>query len=118
MRGRSSLLVLRAAKSWQGRTLEGSGGSGARFWTRGLCVERVVTFGLGGRATFAGSWSSGLWWWRRALLDPWILRGRVVTFGFEGRETLAGACSKNLAGAARVLDPWILRGRFVGRGVL
>ena len=27
---------------------------------------------------------------RRALLDPWILRGRVVTLGFEGRATLVG----------------------------
>ena len=45
----SSLLVSKAAKAakpWQRRTLEGSGGSGARF-----CVlrGRVVTFGLEGR---------------------------------------------------------------------
>ena len=35
----SSLLVSRAAKPWQGRTLESSGGIGACFWTRWFCVE-------------------------------------------------------------------------------
>ena len=29
----------RVAKPWQGRTLQGSGGSRARFWTRGFSVE-------------------------------------------------------------------------------
>ena len=56
---RSALLVSRAAKPWQGRTLEGSGGSRAHFWTRFAWMGpvlrgTVVTFGLEGRETVAG----------------------------------------------------------------
>ena len=55
-----SLLVSRGAKPWQGRTLEGSGGRGARFWTPAVLLGRVVTFGLEGRGTVAGAYSRGL----------------------------------------------------------
>ena len=72
-------LPLRGAKPWRGRALEGSGGSGARFWTRGFCVE--------GSSLLASRGAKP----RRALLDLWILRGKVVTLGLEGRETVAGA---------------------------
>ena len=44
--------------TWQGYTLEGSGGSGgsgARFWTPAVLHGRVVTFGLEGRETVAGA---------------------------------------------------------------
>ena len=61
----SSLLALRAAKPWRGRALEGFGGSGARFWTRGFCMERSSL--LASRAakpwrgrTVAGAYSRGL----------------------------------------------------------
>ena len=47
--------------TWQGRTLEDSGGRRARFWTRGLLHGNVVTFGLEGRETLAGACSRGLW---------------------------------------------------------
>ena len=63
----SSLLVLRAAraaKPWQGRSLDGSGGSGARFWTLAVLSGRVVTFGVEGREgceTVARAYSRGLW---------------------------------------------------------
>ena len=57
----SSLLVSRGAIPWQGRTLEGSGGSGARFWTPAVLRGKVVTFGLEGRDTVAGAYSRGLW---------------------------------------------------------
>ena len=51
------------AKPWQGRTLEGSGGSA---W---VLRGNVVTFGLKGRETVAGAYSRGLWRQRRAVLD-------------------------------------------------
>ena len=35
----SSFWVSRVAKPWHRRIAEGSGGSGARFWTRGFCLE-------------------------------------------------------------------------------
>ena len=50
-------------KPWRGRTPEGSGGSGARFWTLVVLRGRVVTFPLD------------------------------LTFPREGRETVAGADS-------------------------
>ena len=82
LRGR--LLVPRAAKPWRGRTLEGSGGSGTRFWTRGFCLEGSSL--LASRAAkpwrgraLEGSGGSG------ALLGSWILRGRVVTGGAVAR---------------------------------
>ena len=143
---RSSLLVSRAAKLWQGRTLEGSGGGGA------------LTSGLEGRETVARACSTGLWQQPRALLEPWILRGTVVTsgldrgprnrgkrvlyralavaarafgpvdfvrfwtrgffLGLEGRETVASAYSRGLCHCRRaLLDPWILRGTVVTSGL-
>ena len=57
----SSLLVSRGAKPWQGRTLEGSGGSGACFWTPAVLRRRVVTFGLEGRESVAGACFRVLW---------------------------------------------------------
>ena len=84
------LLVSRAAKPWQGRTLEGSGGSGARFWTPAVLRGKVVTFGLEGRETVA-----------RAYLTPAVLRGRVITFGLEGREIVARAYFRGLWRAKR-----------------
>ena len=57
----SSLLASRGAKPWQERALEGSGGSGARFWTPAVLRGRVVTFGLEGRETVAGAYFRGLW---------------------------------------------------------
>ena len=39
---------------------EGSGGSGARFWTIAVLRGRVVTFGREGRDTVAGAYSRGL----------------------------------------------------------
>ena len=62
----SSLLVSRAAKPWQGRALEGSGG-------------------------------------RRALLDPWVLRGKVVT--------LKSQEPPSLCRPRALLDPWVLHGK-------
>ena len=76
----SSLLVSRAAKPWHGHTLEGFGGSGARFWTPAVLRGRVVTKPWQGR-TFEGSGGSG------ALLD------RVVTFSVEGRQGRTPECS-------------------------
>ena len=93
----SSLLAPRVAKPWRGRTLEGSGGSGARFWTLAVLRGRVSTVGLQGRETLVGAYysegsgSSGARFW-----TPAVLRGRVVTFGLEGRKTVAGACSRGL----------------------
>ena len=66
---RSSLLLSRGARPWQGRALEGSGGSGARFWTSAVLRGRVLTFGLEGSETVAGAYSRGLWRQRRVLLD-------------------------------------------------
>ena len=114
----SSLLVSRGAKPWQGRTLEGSGSSGARFWTPAVLRGRVVTRALAvaarafgplrfcvegssllvsrvakpwrGRA-LEGSGGSGAHFW-----TPAVLRGRVVTFGLERRETVAGASFRGL----------------------
>ena len=64
----SSLLVLRGSKPWQGRNLEGSGGSGGRFWTPAVLCGRVVTFGLAGLETVAGACSRGLrHFWSRGL---------------------------------------------------
>ena len=57
----SSLLASRGAKPWQGRALEGSGASGARFWTSAVLRGKVVTFGLEGRETVARACSRGLW---------------------------------------------------------
>ena len=51
----SSLLVSRAAKPWPRRALEGSGGSGAGFWTLAVLRGKVVTFALEGRETVAGA---------------------------------------------------------------
>ena len=94
-----SLLASRAAKPWQGRALEGSGGSSARFWTPAVLRGRLVTVGLEGRETVAracsraeGS-SRGLLLWQARFWTPAVVRGRAVTFGLEAREAVAGACS-------------------------
>ena len=58
---KSSLLASGAAKPWQGRTLEGSGGSGTRFWTPAVLCGKVVTFALEGRETVRGACSRVLW---------------------------------------------------------
>ena len=57
----SSLLVSRAAKPWQGRALEGCGGSSARFWNCAVLRGRVITFGLERRETVAKACFRGLW---------------------------------------------------------
>ena len=57
----SSLLASRAAKPWHGRTLKGSGSSGARFWTPAVLRGKVDAFGLEGRETVARAYSRGLW---------------------------------------------------------
>ena len=54
-----------AAKPWQGRTLEGSGGSRARFWTRGFCVETSSL--LVSRRTLEGSGGSRARFWTRGF---------------------------------------------------
>ena len=58
---RSSLLALRGAKPLPGRGLEGSGGSGALFWTGAVLRGMAVTFGLEGREAVARALSRGLW---------------------------------------------------------
>ena len=42
-------------------TLEGSSGSGARFWTPAVLRGKVVTFGPEGGETVAEACSRGLW---------------------------------------------------------
>ena len=59
----SSLLVSRAAKPWQRRTLEGFGGSGACFWTPAVLRGRVVTAALLARGR-RPSWNCRLASWR------------------------------------------------------
>ena len=44
----SLLLASRGAKPWRGHTLEGSGGSGTRFWTSAALRGKFVTFCLEG----------------------------------------------------------------------
>ena len=101
-------MVSRGAKPWLGPCLEGSGGSGARFWTCAVLRGRVVTFGPEGRETLVGAYYSegsgggGARFWTprgfggaRFWTDA-VLRGRVVTFGPEGREAVAGAYSRGL----------------------
>ena len=61
LRGRVVTFGLEGREPWQGRALEGSGGSGARFWTPAILRARVVTFGLEGRETVAGAYFRGLW---------------------------------------------------------
>ena len=57
----SSFLAARGAKPWRGRALEGSGGSGARFWTAAVLRGNVVTFGREGREAVVRACSRGLW---------------------------------------------------------
>ena len=78
-----------------GRTLEGSGGSGARFWSRGFCVEMSSLLAARGAKPWQGRTLDALAV-AAALLDPALLRGGVVTFGLEGREAVAWAYSKGL----------------------
>ena len=56
-----SLLASRAAKPWQGRTLEGSGRSGARVGPPWLLRGDVVTFGFEAHETLARAYSKRLW---------------------------------------------------------
>ena len=108
---RSSLLVSRAAKPWQGRTLEGSSGSGARFWSRAVLRGSVVTFGLEGREAVVGV--------AARAFGPAVMRERVVTFGLEACETVAGACTLegSSGSGARFCTPAVLRGKVVILGL-
>ena len=70
---KSSLWASRAAKPWQGRTLENSGGSGARFWSSAvlregssLLVSRAAKPWQG--RTLEGSGGSGACFWSSAVL--------------------------------------------------
>ena len=92
----SSLLLSRGAKPWRGRALDGSGGSGARFWMSAVLRGMVLTSGFDGGKTVARAYSrgpggSGARFWTSA-----VLRGMVLTFGLEGRETVARTCSGGL----------------------
>ena len=116
----STLLASRVAKPWQGRFLEGFGGSGARFWTHGIYVETSsflasrVAKPWQGRA-LEGSGGSGTCFWTHgfymemSLLLAW------------GREALAGPCSRGLWRQQRaLLDPWtffVERSSFLASGV-
>ena len=75
----SSLLVWRAAKPGKGRTLEGSGSSGARFWNLGVLRGTVVTFGLEGRALLdprGSAWKGRRFWprGRKTVVGPYFRR--------------------------------------------
>ena len=97
----SLLLVSKAAKPWQGRTLKGSGRSGTRFWTSSILRGKVVTahfvtFGLEGREIGGGArfWTPAVLWKGRHFWSP----------GARNRGG-KGVLYKTLAVAARALGP-------------
>ena len=117
MRGRIITSGPEGRETVAGHTLEGSGGSGARFWTRGFCVEG---------SSFLVSRAAKPWQGR-------ILEGsggsgaRFWTCGFcvEGSSFLVsraarpcqGRVLEGSGGSRALLDLWILRGRVVTSGL-
>ena len=107
---RSSLLVSRGA--WQGRTLEGSGGSGARFWTSAVLRGRVVTFALRAKPwqgrTLESPGSSGARFWtpRFCMEGSPLLLSRAKPWQGRTLESPGGS-------GARFWTPAVLRGTVV-----
>ena len=92
-------MVLREAKPWQRRALEGSGGSRARFWTPAVLRGKVVTFVLEGRETVAEASSTGFWRYMGRAFGPprFCVEGSsLLVSRREGRETVAEASSREL----------------------
>ena len=82
MRGKVVTFAWLVAKPWQKRTLEGSGGSGARFWTRGFCVggSRIAKPCQGRTLEGSGGSSARFWTcdfaWKGCHFWPW--QGRTL----------------------------------------
>ena len=123
---RSSLLASRAAKPWQGRTLEGSGRSGARFWFcvegSSLLVSRAAkpwhgrTLEGSGCETVAGAYSRGLWP-KGALLDSRGFAWKGRHFWSRAAKPWQGRTLEDSGGSgARFWTPAVLRGKVVTFG--